>query len=96
MAQFDVYRVRGGGLVIDCQSDLLDNLPTRFVVPLRAEDSSVMRRFNPILQVEGRDLAMVTQLAGAIAVRDIVGIVASAAPHEYDIKAALDMLISGY
>lgn len=96
MAQFDVYRVRGGGLVIDCQSDLLDNLPTRFVVPLRAEDASVMRRFNPVFQVEGRNFAMVTQLAGAIAARDILSTVASVASQEYQIKAALDMLIVGF
>lgn len=35
MAQFDVYRVRGNVLVLDCQSDLLSSLTSRFVVPLR-------------------------------------------------------------
>lgn len=34
MAKFDVYRLRdSGGLVVDCQADLLDGLNTRFVVP---------------------------------------------------------------
>lgn len=96
MAQFDVYRVRGGGLVIDCQSDLLDDLPTRFVAPLRSTDTSVMHRFNPVFQVTGQDFAMITQLAGAIAIRDITGTVASLTSREYEIKAALDMLIVGF
>lgn len=96
MAQFDVCRVRGGGLVIDCQANLLDRLPTRFVVPLRPTDASVMQRLTPVFAIDGRDYAMFTPLAGAIDVRDIEAIVGSLLVHEYTIKTALDMLISGF
>ena len=34
MAKYDVYRLRGDTLVVDCQADLLSDLQTRFVVPL--------------------------------------------------------------
>jgi len=96
MAQFDVCRVRGGGLVIDCQSDLLDGLPTRFVVPLRPTDASVMQRLTPVFEVDGQTLAMVTPLAGAMDRRDIHEVIVSLVEHEFVIKAALDMLVSGY
>ena len=96
MAQFDVHRVRGGGLAIDVQSDVLRDLPTRFVVPLRGRDASVMGRLTPVFSIEGQDLAMVTHLAGAIYVRDLDAKVTSLIDHEYEIKAALDMLLSGF
>lgn len=96
MAQFDVYRVRGGGLVVDCQSDLMDDLPTCLVAPLRARDESTIRRLNPVFKIEQQELAMVTQLAGAIDRRDILGTTTSLAAHEYQIKEALDLLISGF
>ena len=96
MAQFDVYRVRGGGMVVDGQSDLLLDLPTRFVIPLRVKDDSVLGRLTPILRVGDRDYTMVTPLAGAIDVRDIEHTVISLIAYEYEIKGALDMLISGF
>lgn len=96
MAQFDVHRVRGGGLVIDCQADLLASLPTRFVVPLRVSDDSIMRRLNPAFTIDGLEYAMITQLAGSIDAHDIGEHVVSLTEHEYVIKSALDMLISGF
>ena len=35
MAQFDVYRIKDHGFVLDCQSDLLSGLKSRVVAPLR-------------------------------------------------------------
>lgn len=96
MAQFDVCRARNGTLVIDCQSDLLRSLPTRFVVPLRAKDESVTRRLNPVFLVDGKQLTMVTQLAGSIDARAVTQVVTSLAEHDLEIKSALDMLISGF
>ena len=42
MAQFDVYRIEGGGLVLDCQSDPLRDLGSRVVAPLRPADDAVL------------------------------------------------------
>ncbi len=96
MAQFDVLRVTGDILVIDCQSDFLDDLPTRFVVPLRPLGDIVLLRLTPTFVIDGVTLTMMTPLARSIAKRDIIGKVVSLTDHEYDIKAALDMLVSGF
>lgn len=96
MAQFDVYRVRGGVLVVDCQADLLSDLPTGFVVPLREPDPKAPDRLLPIFDIAGERLAMITPLARSIAVRDIEAVITSLATQEYRVKAALDVLISGY
>ena len=41
MARFDVYRGTGGAdLLLDCQSDLLRDLNTRFVVPLQRPENA--------------------------------------------------------
>lgn len=96
MAQFDVVRVTGNVLVLDCQSDFLGDLPTRFVVPLRPSDQIMLPRLTPTFTVDGQSLTMLTPLARSIAKRDIIGTVVSLADHEYEIKAALDMLVSGF
>ena len=97
MAQFDVYRVRGGELVVDCQADLLDDLPTRFVVPLRKDDGDArIERLTPSLVVGGDPMTMLTPLARGIAVRDIEATIGSVAPQGYAVKAALDFLISAF
>lgn len=97
MAQFDVYRVRGGGLVVDCQSDLLSSLPTRLVVPLRpTAQGAGIGRLTPTLSVEGTNYLFAAPIARAIAVRDIEATVTSLKAEEYTIKAALDMLVSGF
>ena len=98
MAQFDICQVRGGGLVLDCQSDLLSSLKTRRVVPLRHEGDEApkpIRGLMPVFDVAGEPHVMVTPLARAIAVRDIDATIGSLVSREYEIKAALDLLISG-
>ncbi len=96
MAQFDAVRVTGGVIVLDCQSNFLADLPTRFVVPLRATGQVDLPRLTPAFDVDGHRLAMVTPLARSIDKRDMLGVVASLSDHEYEIKAALDMLITGF
>ncbi len=96
MAQFDVYRVRDGGLAVDCQADLLDDLPTRLLAPLRPEHGEPIGRLTPSFVVAGERLTMLTPLVRGVARRDIEETVGSLRDHEYAIKIALDMLISGF
>jgi toxin CcdB len=96
--QFDVYRLGPGALALDCQSDLMGDLQTLFTVPLQPLGTTPppMSRLHPRFEIEGEQVVMATHLAGAIprsALRNPVG---SLALHEYEIKAAIDMLISGY
>ena len=97
MAQFDVHRLVGGGLVIDCQSRLLDQLNTRFVVPLISCESAPTpaQRLNPVFAISGHDHIMLTQFAAAIERRELGATIASLADRALDITAALDVLLSG-
>lgn len=99
MARFDVYRGIGeADLLLDCQSDLLAMLNTRFVVPLMkaAHAPQPARRLNPVFEIDGASYVMVTQFAATLARRDCGAVVGSLAADEASIINALDMLISGY
>jgi toxin CcdB len=98
VAQFDVHRIADHGLVVDCQSDWLIDLRSRIVVPLRAPDEMplVASRLNPIFIIEDNDLVMATQFLRSVAIHHLSKPVTSLKQHEFEIKTALDMLISGY
>lgn len=99
MAKFDVYRLRqGGGLVLDCQADLLNDLHTRFVVPLLTAEEApkAAARLNPIFDIEGVTLVMATQFTSAIPLSELGEKVVSLTREQDAIGNALDMLISGF
>ncbi len=99
MSQFDVFHAKhGAGYLLDCQSDLLSQLNTRFCVPLLPPEiaPAPARRLNPSFEIEQREVIMVTQFAAAIPVRDLSEQVATLAERRYLISNALDMLITGY
>ncbi|MDB5694297.1 MAG: plasmid maintenance protein CcdB [Alphaproteobacteria bacterium] len=99
MARFDVHARRGGdGYLLDCQANLLDDLNTRFVVPLLRETDAPRpaARLNPWFEIDGRRVLMVTQFASAVGVRELGEKVGSLAERQEDILNALDMLISGF
>ena len=104
MAQFDVHRNTNPAskkrypLLLDIQSDLLDDLATRVVVPLAMlEERSApsITRLMPVLEVEGRQLTLHTAQLASVARKTLGPQVASLAVHREDIVAALDVLISG-
>lgn len=96
MAQFDVHRLEGG-LVIDCQSDLLQHIITRFVVPLvPARDATfATSRLNPQFLIEGEDYILVTQAAAAVLRGELDAVVTSMADRSFEITGAIDVLVSG-
>ena len=99
MARFDVYGLRQeGGLVLDCQADLLADLKTRFVVPLvpATEARKAADRLNPSFNLAGETFVMATQFAAAIHVRELGDVIASLKHEETAITNALDMLLTGY
>lgn len=98
MARFDVYPDGEGGYLLDCQSDILSALDSRFVVPLRsphAHDTSD-RRLNPRFSLLGEELVMLTHFAAAVPARMLRQPVASLVAKEYEIGRALDVLTAGY
>ena len=97
MGQFDVHRLSGGDLVVDCQSDLLSHLSTRVVVPLLPADEVPVRaaRLNPILGVNGEDRVLFTQFMAAVPRSELGQTVASLADRSLEITSAIDVLVSG-
>jgi toxin CcdB len=96
VAQFDVHRL-AAVLVIDCQSNLLDRLDSRFVAPLvpRADAPKVAQRLNPIFEVDGKEYVMLAQAAGAVRRRELGAVVASLAGRSFEITGAIDVLVGG-
>lgn len=104
MAQFDVYRnanaaqARRIPFVVDVQSDLLDHLATRVVVPLadpQVIESKPAKILNPAFVIDGRRVIMLTpQLAGVP--RKALGKKVSALQDKRaEIVAALDLTFTG-
>lgn len=98
MPQFDVYQGKGKMLLIDCQSDLLDHLDTRFVVPLILAETTPapMPRLTPIFDLDGQHYVMATQFAASYAKRELGRAMFSLDPERDRILAAIDMLTSGF
>lgn len=96
MSQFDVHRL-AAGLVIDCQSDLLSSLDSRFVAPLvlRADAPKIAQRLNPVFEIDGEHYVMLTQAAAAVRRRELGDVLVSLAQHSHEIMSALDVLTSG-
>ena len=69
MARFDVYaNPDGPGALLDVQADLLEALNTRIVVPLMPQDQAPApaRLLNPVFDIDGDPLVMVTQFLAAV------------------------------
>lgn len=98
MAQFDIHQVRGG-VALDCQANIFERMPTRFVVPLEAVEPSliVSDRLNPRFRLQEDEVVMVTQLAGTIRTRDLgprIGCLTTERDQRA-VQRALDMLTTG-
>jgi toxin CcdB len=98
LAQFDVHRLASGeGLVLDCQSDLLHELNTRFVAPLipREQAPAPAQRLNPVFAIGDAEFVMVTQFAAAVQRHELGDAIASMRERSFEVVGALDVLISG-
>ena len=97
MAQFDVYRVEGG-LVVDVQTDLIGDFPSRLVIPLRQADEELVShyRLNPIVFVDEEPYVLVTQHMAAIRSKLLGRRIGNLDRHYDEIKSAYDMLFNGF
>ncbi len=97
MARFDVYRApRIKGYLLDCQSDLLDDLDTRVVVPLLPAASTIpATRLNPVFEIEGHRYIMQTSLIFSLPADRLSKPVTSLALFDLEVGMALDFLWSG-
>lgn len=98
MAQFQVYRVPGGRLVLDLQTDLIDT-GTRVVAPLMhvAAGPKAIGRLEPVFEIEGEPHVLHTAEMAAIPTGLLKGPpVADLSRADYEIRGALDMVFSGF
>jgi toxin CcdB len=101
--QFDVYRNPDAStrarfpFLLEIQSDLLESLATRVVVPLAiaGEDTTPIAQLMPVFEVGGRRVVMRTPEIAGIPRKTIGAHVGSLAAHRHEIVAALDVLITG-
>ena len=105
MARFDVYPNPGAHAattpyLVDVQSDLLDGLDTRMVIPLRSREHfakvKLPERLTPVFELAGKDYLLETPKMGAIPERVLKAPVASLAVEQARIAAALDFLFQGF
>lgn len=104
MAQFDVHRNRSAGAgadfpyLLDIQTDFLELLRTRLVVPLMplARYGKPIDRLNPVFEVEGaRYVGVFSEMAGIS--RSALGeVVGSLAPRRDEVIGAVDFLVQGF
>jgi toxin CcdB len=104
MPQFSVYKNRNEAtrqrfpLLLDVQSDLLEPLNTRVVVPLSpavTASARAMQSLTPNIVVAGKKYLMVTPQLAGISVRDLGTVVATVNSERGKIIAAIDLLITG-
>jgi toxin CcdB len=99
MARYDLYRLgEQAGYLLDVQTDLIDRLQTRVVVPLLPAGSTPapVRRLNPVFAVGGKRYVMATPLLASVSVTELEQCQANLAMHHDEIVAALDMLFQGF
>ncbi len=105
MARFDVYANPGSHAkttpyLLDVQSDLLDGLDSRMVIPLRSLEHfakvKLPTRLTPVLTLMGGDFLLETPKMGAVPQRALKSPVTSLADEQPQITAALDFLFQGY
>lgn len=97
MACFDIHRT-GAGLVVDVQSDLIEALSTRAVVPLIPLDRAPKpaRRLNPVFELPGTGpVVFVAQYIAALPRAELGHPAGSLAGEQDRVRAALDMLFLG-
>lgn len=101
--QYTVYRNTGNSkdypYLLNVQSDLVDALNTRLVIPLYALNrfkGNQPQRLCPILRIENENFLLMTHEMASVR-RTMLGDVVCQAGHcREEIKAAIDFLIDGF
>jgi toxin CcdB len=105
MPRFDVYHNSGEyaevtPYLLDVQSDLLQGLETRIVVPLRKRERfpavKLPDNLTPTFEIEGIECLLETPKLASVPLHLLKKPVTSLASRQFEITAALDFLFQGY
>ncbi|ECB0128898.1 cytotoxin [Salmonella enterica subsp. enterica serovar Rissen] len=101
--QYMVYRNKGNSkaypYLLDVQSDIIDELHTRMVIPLFPVSRLVnnpVKRLTPTLNVEGNDYLVMTHEMASIRLSQIGDEVMDVRSHRQTIKNAFDFIFDGF
>lgn len=103
VAQYDVYpnpshsAQQGVPMVVVVQSDLLESLSTRLVIPLATAEfaDSTPEQLCPRITVQGQGLRALAHLAAPLPARQLKKQIDNIALQANVLVAALDMVLSG-
>ena len=103
MAQFDVYKNPNPNgrtavpYVVALQSDLLDQLPSQWVAPLKLSKSIAQRvdGLMPEVDGEGKKFTVFMYESGAVPAQSLGIRIASLDVHRFELIRAIDILVSG-
>lgn len=106
MPRFDIYPNPGQTkksdvpYLLDVQCDLLNDLDTRIVVPMRRVDrfpaASLPQNLFPVFDIEGLHCLMETPKLAAVPSKILKTPVASLSNHHGTVTTALDFLFQGF
>ena len=99
MPKYTVYRnPEGVGYLVDLQADINSYFATRVVAPLLpvSDIPSYARGLNPVFDIEGIRVVMVTQGLAAIPAKLLKHPVMSLKDRQHEIDAAIDLLFVGF
>jgi toxin CcdB len=105
VAQFDIYvnpqpaSRQFVPYVVDVQSDLIDQLPTRFVMPLSRVGAAQTRLPSNLcltVEIDGEPLSLQAHMAAPVSARFLKKPVGSLRYRASEVSAALDAVISGF
>ena len=105
MPQFAVYRNDNPAsrdrypLLVDVQSDLLEALQSRVVIPMSRRDTfgnARMTRLMPVLSIDGMDYVLVTPQPAGIDRRELGVRVGDLVTERDEIISAMDFLMLGF
>ncbi len=104
MAQFSIYRNKNPRtkvdipFLLDVQSNLLDHLDTRVVIPLVKTQSfggPPSEALKPVFDIGGERCILLTPMLAGISKKELGTATGSLREEQFAIIAALDVLISG-
>ncbi len=103
MPRFDLYRnpVRSEAkeipFLLDVQSDFLEMLDTRMIVPLRRADlfRKTIEHLNPLIEHEGHQLVLDTASMASVPRSELKHPVGNVRTLRLDVENALDFLFTG-
>ena len=105
MGQFTVHRNANPDTktaipyLLDVQSNLIEDLGTRVVVPLypvSAMKGKIVRNLMPILEIDGKQFVMMTPQMAGIPKRALGASVADLSIKRSEIISAIDFLVLGF